>query len=76
MRVVESPFGFSVQCLKVEDDGVELLEVMKGKRFGRDVDVRSCLGRLKEDCDAENMSESQQSVLQGVEDYVERLHVT
>ncbi|GJQ89518.1 putative RNA-binding protein Luc7-like protein 2 [Tanacetum coccineum] len=26
------------RCLKVEDDGVELLEVMKGKRFGRDVD--------------------------------------
>ncbi|GKA18767.1 pentatricopeptide repeat-containing protein [Tanacetum coccineum] len=57
------------------DDGLELLEEMKGKRFGRNVDVRSCLGRLKEDLDAENMSESQQSVLQGVEDYVERLEL-
>ncbi|PWA41992.1 pentatricopeptide repeat protein [Artemisia annua] len=57
------------------DDGLKLLEEMKGKRFGRNVDVRSCLGRLKEDCDGENMSESQQSVLQGVEVYVERLEL-
>ncbi|KAK1409788.1 hypothetical protein QVD17_36317 [Tagetes erecta] len=55
------------------DDGLKLLEEMKRKRFGRNVDVNLCLGILKEECDAEKMSEAQKNVLQGVEDYVERV---
>nr|XP_043633611.1 pentatricopeptide repeat-containing protein At2g37230-like [Erigeron canadensis] len=55
------------------DYGLELFEEMKGKKFGDEVYYKYCLDRLKEDCDVENMSESQRNVLQEVEDYVERM---
>ncbi|KAI3793624.1 hypothetical protein L1987_36244 [Smallanthus sonchifolius] len=57
------------------DDGLGLLEEMKRKRFGRKVDVNLCLVLLKEECDGENMSETQRNVLQAVEDYVERVEL-
>lgn len=55
------------------DEGLKLLEEMKRKKFGRNVDVNLCLGILKEECDAEKISEAQRNVLQAVEDYVERV---
>ncbi|XP_023767817.1 pentatricopeptide repeat-containing protein At2g37230 [Lactuca sativa] len=57
------------------DDGLNLVKEMKRKRFGKNVDVYSCLSRLKDDFEAEKMSETQRNVLQEVEDHVQNLEL-
>ncbi|CAI9273293.1 unnamed protein product [Lactuca saligna] len=57
------------------DDGLNLVKEMKRKNFGKNVDVYSCLSRLKDDCEAEKMSETQRNVLQEVEDHVQNLEL-
>ncbi|GJV36121.1 helitron helicase-like domain-containing protein [Tanacetum coccineum] len=59
------------------EDVEKVVMEMKERKIEPDLVTYATIikGYVKADCDAENMSDSQQSVLQWVEDYVERLEL-